>query len=177
TFYAHFDVALDEASVAPEITVRVCDSLTCELMGAADLLDGIQAKAGAGARVVRAPCMGRCEHAPVAEVGHFHVDRATVASVAEAVEARHLHASILPYEGLSDYLAGNGYALLQACQQGRRTAEELISVMEGSGLRGLGGAGFPSGRKWRFVRQEPAPRLMAVNADEGEPGTFKDRIY
>jgi formate dehydrogenase len=121
--------------------------------------------------------MGRCDTAPVAEVGHRHVDHATVANVSAAADGGHTHPEIPPYENLDAYLAGGGYALLKSCRDGRRGADELIDLMEKSGLRGLGGAGFPSGRKWRFVRQEPGPRLMAVNADEGEPGTFKDRVY
>jgi formate dehydrogenase len=121
--------------------------------------------------------MGRCDTAPVAEVGHRHVDHATVANVSDAADGGHTHPEIPPYENLDAYLAGGGYALLKSCRDGRRGADELIDLMEKSGLRGLGGAGFPSGRKWRFVRQEPGPRLMAVNADEGEPGTFKDRVY
>jgi formate dehydrogenase len=177
TFYAHFDVVLEDDVAPPALTIRVCDSLTCELMGGQKLLADLQAKYGARVRVVRAPCMGRCDTAPVAEVGHRHVDHATVANVSAAADGGHIHPEIPPYENLDAYLAGGGYALLKSCRDGRRGADELIDLMEKSGLRGLGGAGFPSGRKWRFVRQEPGPRLMAVNADEGEPGTFKDRVY
>jgi formate dehydrogenase len=121
--------------------------------------------------------MGRCDTAPVAEVGHRHVDNATVDSVTAAAAAGRVQPVIPAYEGLEAYLTGGGYKLLKECHAGRRSADELIATMESSGLRGLGGAGFPAGRKWRFVRQEPAPRLMAINADEGEPGTFKDRFY
>ncbi len=177
TFYAHFDVVLEDDTPPPALTIRVCDSLTCEIMGAQDLLAGLQAKYGENVRVVRAPCMGRCDTAPVAEVGHHHVDHASVASIAAAADGGHTHAEIPEYEGLDTYLAGGGYALAKACYSGQRDPLELIEKMENTGLRGLGGAGFPTGRKWRFVRQEPGPRLMAVNADEGEPGTFKDRFY
>ncbi|MGH6929871.1 MAG: NAD(P)H-dependent oxidoreductase subunit E, partial [Dongiaceae bacterium] len=177
TFYAHFDVVLEEDAPPPPLTIRVCDSLTCEMLGAQRLLAGLKAQVGEEVRVVRAPCMGRCEHAPVAEVGHLHVDSATVESVAAAAASGHIHPAIPAYEALDPYLAGGGYRLLTDCRSGKRTADELIGIMESSGLRGLGGAGFPSGRKWRFVRQEPAPRLMAINADEGEPGTIKDRVY
>ena len=177
TFYAHFDVVLEDDTPPPALTIRVCDSLTCEIMGSQALLADLQAKYGARVRVVRAPCMGRCDTAPVAEVGHHHVDRATVAGVAAAADGGHTHPEIPDYEGLDAYLAGGGYALAKACYSGQRDPLELIELMEKTGLRGLGGAGFPTGRKWRFVRQEPAPRLMAVNADEGEPGTFKDRVY
>jgi len=177
TFYAHFDVVLEDDTPPPALTIRVCDSLTCELLGAQALLAGLKDRLGDGVRVVRAPCMGRCEKAPVAEVGHYHVDNATIDRVAQAAAGGHTHPAISDYEGLDAYVAGGGYHLLQDCRTGKRTADELIGIMESSGLRGLGGAGFPSGRKWRFVRQEAAPRLMAINADEGEPGTIKDRIY
>jgi formate dehydrogenase len=177
TFYAHFDVILDGDTPPPPLTVRVCDSLTCELFGAQQLLTTLKTELGSGVRVVRAPCMGRCDRAPAVEIGHRHLDGATVASVRQLVQDGETHPHISRYIGLDDYIAGGGYKLLQDCRAGRRTPDELIGIMEASGLRGLGGAGFPSGRKWRFVRQEAAPRLMAINADEGEPGTFKDRIY
>jgi formate dehydrogenase beta subunit len=176
TFYAHFDVVLDD-SPPPSITVRVCDSLTCAMLGGETLREALDGKLSRDVRVARAPCMGRCEQAPVAEVGHHAVDQATAETVAAAVRDGHTHAEAPPYEDLAAYRAGGGYRLLAELRAGRRTADELIQILETSGLRGLGGAGFPSGRKWRFVRQEPAPRLMAVNADEGEPGTFKDRFY
>ena len=177
TFYAHFDVVLDGETPPPGLTVRVCDSLTCELMGAHKLLVALPAALGAGVRVVRAPCVGRCERAPVAEVGHRFVDRATASSVAAAVASGETHPLVPPYESLEAYRAGGGYALLADCRAGRRGVDRIIGLLEASELRGLGGAGFPAGRKWRFVRQEPAPRLLAINADEGEPGTFKDRVY
>jgi formate dehydrogenase len=177
TFYAHFDVVLEDETAPPALTIRVCDSLTCEVMGGDKLLADLTTRIGDGIRVLRAPCMGRCDHAPAAEVGHHHIDRATVESVAKVAAAGHVHPKIPPYETLSEYRKGGGYRLLRECQDGKRSADDLIAIMESSGLRGLGGAGFPSGRKWRFVRQEPKPRLMAINADEGEPGTFKDRFY
>jgi formate dehydrogenase len=177
TFYAHFDVVLEDDTPPPPLTIRVCDSLTCEMLGAQQLLAGLQRNLGDRIRVVRAPCMGRCDTAPVAEVGHRHVDHATVENVATAAASGHTHPTIPAYEGFAAYVADGGYQLLKDCRAGTRTADELIAIMESSGLRGLGGAGFPSGRKWRFVRQEPAPRLMAINADEGEPGTIKDRFY
>jgi formate dehydrogenase len=177
TFYAHFDVVLEDETPPPPLTIRVCDSLTCEMLGGQRLLAGLRDRLGDGTRVVRAPCMGRCDKAPVAEVGHRHVDDAAIESVAATAAAADTHPIIPPYRGLEAYIADGGYRLLRDCRGGKRTAEQLISIMESSDLRGLGGAGFPSGRKWRFVRQEPAPRLMAINADEGEPGTFKDRFY
>ncbi len=177
SFYAHFDIVLDgEAPPAP-LTVRVCDSLTCEMMGAQKLLADLPGRLGEGVRVVRAPCMGRCEQAPVCEVGHNHVGHATADGIADAVAGGATHPVNPDHIGLDAYRADGGYALLEACRDGTRSVDEIIEALEHSGLRGLGGAGFPTGRKWRFVRQEPAPRLMAINADEGEPGTFKDRVY
>ncbi|MCG8548449.1 MAG: NAD(P)H-dependent oxidoreductase subunit E [Alphaproteobacteria bacterium] len=177
SFYAHFDIVLDgEAPPAP-LTIRVCDSLTCAMMGAEKLLSELPAKVGREVRVVRAPCMGRCDTAPVAEVGHRHVDHATVESLAETAAAGETHPVVPDYIGLDAYREEGGYALLQDCQSGGRDPDDLIAAMQESGLRGLGGAGFPAGQKWKFVRQEPGPRLMSINADEGEPDTFKDRYY
>jgi formate dehydrogenase len=175
TFYHHFDVIKEGDSVPPPITVRVCNSLSCEMAGSAQLaasLHGI-----AGVRIADVPCVGRCHAAPVAVVGQNPIDHAAPAAVRKALDdraIRHLPAAYIDYAA---YRADGGYALLKACVDGTRDAESVIAAMESSGLRGLGGAGFPAGRKWRIVRAEPAPRLMAVNIDEGEPGTFKDRWY
>ena len=177
TFYAHFDVVLEDETPPPDLTIRVCDSLTCALMGGDKLRADLQAKLRGKVRVLRAPCMGRCETAPVAEVGHYHAVDATVETLAAALKAGRTDPEITPYVSLEDYRAAGGYGLLQACVAGERTVEELIDILGDASLRGLGGAGFPTGRKWQFVRAEPTPRLMAVNADEGEPGTFKDRHY
>ncbi len=177
TFYAHFDVLKEGEAPPPAVTVRVCDSITCEMMGAQSLLKALKKKAGKKFRVVRAPCMGRCDTAPVAEVGHRHVDHASVESITKTVKGGHLHAVIPDYRGYDAYVADGGYELLRDCLQGEREFESIAKSLDDAGLRGLGGAGFPTGRKWRIVRQYPAPRLMAVNADEGEPGTFKDRYY
>jgi formate dehydrogenase len=177
TFYAHFDVLNEGQTPPPELTIRVCDSLTCEMMGAKALLEALDDKAGERYRVVRAPCMGRCDAAPVAEVGHCHVDRATPEKVTAAVDEGRLHPEISDYPGFDAYVAERGYELLRACTAGERNFESVVEALDESGLRGLGGAGFPTGRKWRIVRDYPGPRMMAVNADEGEPGTFKDRYY
>ena len=185
SFYAHFDIVLDGEAAPPGLTVRVCDSLTCEMFGAADLLRDLPAAlegalGGREVRVVRAPCMGRCAGAPAVSVGHRAVEAADVGSVSAAVTAAasgEAGPEIPDYLSYEDYVAGGGYALLRACYEGARTAEDLIAELEGSGLRGLGGAGFPAGRKWRLVRQQPGPRVLAINGDEGEPGTFKDRHY
>jgi len=161
----------------PALTVRVCDSLSCALAGAEGLLEDLPKKLGAGVRVVRAPCMGACDRAPVCAVGHMQIMQAKAADVAAAAgEGAHpqAYATPAPFE---TYLRNGGYALLTACIDGERTRDEIIGLISDSGLRGLGGAGFPTGRKWALVRAEPAPRLFAVNADEGEPGTFKDRYY
>jgi formate dehydrogenase len=178
SFYAHFDIVLDGETPPPPLTVRVCDSLTCELMGAQALLAALPQKLGSNVRVVRAPCMGGCHNAPVTAIGRALHEHATVESVAAAVKTGEAHHPHLPaYPKLDAYRAGGGYKLLDACLSGKLTLDDLLKKLEDSQLRGLGGAGFPTGRKWRFVRAEPKPRLMAVNADEGEPGTFKDRVY
>ena len=177
TFYAHFTIIAEDENSPPPITLRVCDSLTCEMFGAQQLLAGLQDEFGHRARVLRAPCMGRCNVAPTVEVGHNHVDHATINSVLSAVETRSFSPSIPSYEDLDTYRSGRGYKLLEDCYNGKRTPEQLIELLQESPLRGLGGAGFPTGLKWQIVRGHEGPRLMAVNADEGEPGTFKDRYY
>ena len=177
SFYAHFDIVMDSEKPPPPVTVRVCDSLSCELAGARQFLAQLEDQLGDGVRVVRAPCMGGCDKAPVVAIGHALHEHATIASVSAAIAAGETHPSTPEFVGLHNYRVGGGYHLLEACLAGERNREELIEVLEHSGLRGLGGAGFPTGRKWRLVRQEPAPRLLAVNADEGEPGTFKDRYF
>jgi formate dehydrogenase len=177
SFYAHFDIVLDGEEKPADLTIRVCDSLTCELMGAQKLLAELPGAVGAKVRVLRAPCMGRCDTGPVAEVGHRHVDHATVETLAKAAAEGHVHPETSDYQGLEAYRAEGGYARLQDCLDGKLSVEQVIETLSESGLRGLGGAGFPTGRKWTFVRAEAKPRYMAVNADEGEPGTFKDRYY
>ncbi len=177
TFYAHFDVVRDGEPVPPALTIRVCDSLSCEMAGAAQLQkaleDGLDA---ADVRVLRAPCMGRCDTAPVLELGHHHIDHATPEKVNAAIAAGHTHADIPDYEGFETYRAEGGYAALEALRKDGDW-EDVQARILASGLRGLGGAGFPSGKKWGFVRANEGPRFLAVNGDEGEPGTFKDRYY
>jgi formate dehydrogenase len=177
TFYSHFDVVKEGEMPPPPVTVRVCDSLSCAMAGSERLIGELQAKFGTDVRVIRAPCMGACERAPVCAVGHVQTFRADAGSVAEAVKhGAHAHA-ITSEVGFEAYRKAGGYALLKDCLDGKRTREDIITIVSDAGLRGLGGAGFPTGRKWSLVRAEPAPRLMAVNGDEGEPGTFKDRHY
>ncbi len=177
TFYAHFDVVKEGETPPPALTIRVCDSLSCELAGAqqlkAALEDGLDASQ---VRVLRAPCMGRCDTAPVLELGHAHIDHATVEKVEDAIAHGHTHPTIPDYEALDAYVAGGGYRALKDL---RATGnwEDVQAQIKESGLRGLGGAGFPSGTKWGFVRANEGPRYLAVNGDEGEPGTFKDRYY
>jgi formate dehydrogenase len=181
SFYHHFEVVREreDGSVpaAPRLTVRVCDGLSCELAGAGELLRRLPALLGADVRVAAAPCVGRCEQAPVAVVHQRPVAPATRdAVVAEAARGR---ATATPRcdEDLSSYVSRGGYELLRACHRGAHMPESVIAALSAAGLRGLGGAGFPAGRKWEIVRAQPSPRLMAVNLDEGEPGTFKDRWY
>ncbi|MEO7938715.1 MAG: NAD(P)H-dependent oxidoreductase subunit E, partial [Burkholderiaceae bacterium] len=203
TFYHHFDVVKGDA-VAPGLTVRVCDSLSCALQGASALLARLPAILGGDVRVIAAPCVGRCEQAPVVVVHQNPLPHADLQSVGQAVragatthpvasDAGHFDASaraetsvtdggadiaVAPdYVGLDAYRHAGGYRLVAALTDGRQEAEGVIQAMENSGLRGLGGAGFPAGRKWRIVRSHAAPRVMAINLDEGEPGTFKDRTY
>jgi len=181
SFYAHFDIVMDDEAPPPELTVRVCDSLTCELFGAQALLGELQTRLGDAVRVMRAPCMGGCHNAPVVAIGHALHEHATADSVADAVAPAgvqgHSHPDIPPFVAFDAYRAGGGYTLLDSCLTGARSRDSVIEAMEQSDIRGMGGAGFPAGRKWRFVLAEPAPRLMAVNGDEGEPGTFKDRHF
>ena len=177
TFYAHFDVVKEGEANIPPLTIRVCDSLTCAMLGAEKLLHELQDSAGPGVRVVRAPCVGRCDTAPAAEVGHHFVDHASVASVLASAKGGETHVHLPDYIGYDAYVAGGGYALLNRLRSGELAKEDLLKALDDASLRGLGGAGFPTGRKWRAVLGEPGPRLMAINGDEGEPGTFKDRYY
>jgi len=176
TFYHHFDIVKEGDTAPPALTVRVCDGLSCEMAGAGDLLARLPKLLGQEVRVIAAPCIGRCEQAPAVAVGQEAVPNAsceTVVAKAAATPSRRLPEGHIDYAA---YQSTGGYALLKACVAGERDVESIITTLEHSGLRGLGGAGFPTGRKWRIVRAEAAPRLMAVNIDEGEPGTFKDRV-
>ena len=175
SFHHHIDI-LKDAEPAPRITVRVCDSLSCSLAGSDTLLRQLQQDLPGGVQVVNVPCLGRCEQAPAAQVGQQAVALATAATVVQLVEESNTQPLALP-DALryDDYKKAGGYQLALQVAAGLKDHESVINVLESSGLRGLGGAGFPAGRKWRIVRSQPGPRLMAVNIDEGEPGTFKDR--
>jgi len=174
TFYAHFHI-LDDHDAPADITVRICNGPACQMADAKDILHTIIAKTGDNIRVVPAPCVGRCDTAPVAEVGHNHITSATTDSVLGAIANNDTHAIASEGRSLSTYRQDGGYRVLQSCLSGDLSFEDILKTLETSGLRGMGGAGFPSGLKWKFVRAEQGPRFIAVNADEGEPGTFKDR--
>ncbi len=197
SFYHHFDI-LPDSQAAPTLTVRVCNSQSCAMAGSQDLMQRLAHTLGEGVRLVSAPCLGRCDQAPSVQVGQQAVAQATPASVGLAVQ-RALQVSVsangLKYEvkealalvnsaqtaidviAYKRYLADGGYALAAAVVQGETSCDGVLAAMESAGLRGLGGAGFPAGRKWRIVRNQPGPRVLAVNLDEGEPGTFKDRVH
>ena len=169
SFYAHFDIVMEDEAAPPPITVRVCDSLTCELMGARSLLCDLPAALGSSVRVVRAPCMGGCHNAPVTAISHSLHERATVESVARTVANGETQPRLSSYPDLQRYRAEGGYTLLAKCLDGERAVEDIIKTLEASDLRGLGGAGFPAGRKWRFVRAEPAPRLRRSTPTRESP--------
>ncbi len=177
TFYAHFDVVADGEPRPPAVTVRVCDSLSCMLAGAERLIEELEAENMTGVRIVRAPCIGSCHTAPACEVGHRHVDHASFLTVQDLALAGDTHAVLPEHRNFADYMAAGGYGVLRACLAGARGTDQVIKTLSEGGLRGMGGAGFPTGRKWGLVRDAAGPRLMAVNGDEGEPGTFKDRHY
>ena len=179
SFYAHFDIFKDDDVSPSEVTIRVCDGITCEMNGCQSLQKDLKNNFSQdeSIRIVRAPCMGRCHQAPVVEVGKKHITNANVKKIKSAIETKDIKPSIPDYIDFENYTKSGGYDLLKACLENKKNPMDLIEEMESSGLRGLGGAGFPTGRKWRFVRAEQHPRLMAINGDEGEPGTFKDHHY
>jgi formate dehydrogenase len=177
TFYHHFDVVKEGETPPPALTVRVCDSIACELSNSNDLLKKLPGILGKDVRVLHAPCVGRCEVAPCVVVGQNPIGNATVEAVSNAVFSRDVSCGKTKYIDFAAYKKQGGYKLIADCLAGKQTREGMTKIMEDSGLRGLGGAGFPVGRKWKSVAAEPEPRLMAVNIDEGEPGTFKDRWY
>ncbi len=178
TFYHHFDVVMDDETPPPPLTIRVCDSVTCEMYGCDGLIDDLEKQHGPDVRIQRVPCVGRCYEAPVAVVGRNQIGHATPDNVQAAVTAK----TIMPPQPdgvvhYAEYRENGGYQVLVDCVNGKRDVEEVVTTLENAKLRGLGGAGFPAGKKWRALRQEPEPRYVAINIDEGEPGTFKDRYY
>ena len=178
SFYHHFDVVKENDSAPPVLTVRVCDSVSCEMAGADELISALESSLGNTVRVQRVPCVGRCDMAPVAVIGQNTVDHATSKGVQSAVEAGDI-TQAMPTDSidLAAYKADGGYVLYEKLISGEITGDAIIKELEGTALRGLGGAGFPVGRKWGILRGQSAPRMMAINIDEGEPGTFKDRYY
>ncbi|MAI84650.1 MAG: NADH-quinone oxidoreductase subunit F [Rickettsiales bacterium] len=178
TFYAHFDVIDDHCDSPPEITVRVCDSLTCELKGSQNIINELNKSVDKNkVRILRAPCMGLCDLAPACEVGHKHVTKITSDKVTKVIESNELHPKIVNGIEYEEYIKSGGYKILEKCYDGEIPFEKIVETLNDSGLKGMGGAGFPSGQKWKFVKMENGPRLMTINGDEGEPGTFKDKLY
>jgi formate dehydrogenase beta subunit len=177
TFYHHFDVVKEGEAAPPEITIRVCDSLSCELAGAQALIGSVTAKAPKYVRVLHAPCMGRCQSAPAAAVGRNYVDHADAGLLLSLAKKRKIKIEKPKYQSLAQYIKQGGYETIAALRKGSQTADQVIDILSEAGLKGLGGAGFPSGKKWQFVRAGAAPRYLCVNGDEGEPGTFKDKHY
>ena len=177
SFYHHFQI-LDDGEQAPSLTVRVCESLSCSLQGASSLLTRVSELLGPTVRVIPAPCVGRCEQAPVAVVGQRALGHATPANVQSLVaQGQHQDPGVSETLSYAEYRSNGGYSLAAAVVNGETPVDDVLHTVEASGLRGLGGAGFPMGRKWRIVREQPGPRYLVVNLDEGEPGTFKDRTY
>ena len=177
TFYHHFDVIKEEDSAPPALTVRVCESLTCEMKGAHNLIESLESALGDEVRVQKVPCIGRCNSAPVAVVGMNPIEGATADRVIKAVTQQEIGPETINPIEFDAYRASEGYNTYVACMEGNHPIEDVLEMMDDSGLRGLGGAGFPTGRKWRIVRGQQSPKVMAVNIDEGEPGTFKDKYY
>jgi NADH:ubiquinone oxidoreductase subunit F (NADH-binding)/NADH:ubiquinone oxidoreductase subunit E len=177
TFYHHFDVVREGQSAPPEITIRVCDSLSCALAGSKALLKTLEAKRPQYVRVVHAPCMGRCDAAPAAAVGKNYVDRVSPALLLDLAKRRNIKFEEPRYQSLAEYIEAGGYETIATLRKGAMPPEKVIDTLLEAGLKGLGGAGFPAAKKWQFVRAGGAPRYLCVNGDEGEPGTFKDRHY
>ncbi len=178
SFYHHFDIVSDGDAPPPPLTIRVCDSISCAMAGADELARALQDIESDAVRIQKVPCVGRCHAAPVAVVGSEALENADVKQVRDAIDNDQTRArEVDEFIGLDKYRKQGGYQLFESCRNGSRQVENIITTLEDSNLRGLGGAGFPAGRKWRILRQQPMPRLLAVNIDEGEPGTFKDRYY
>jgi len=177
TFYHHFDIIKSDQKKPPALTVRVCDSVTCEINGANELAQNLDDYFKGTIRIQKVPCIGRCQNAPVAVVKFNPIDNATLKNVKQAVDARDYLPSIPNYVDMEEYIRRDGYKLFEKVKNDDAEKERVLKELENSNLRGLGGAGFPAGKKWRILKEQNAPRLLAVNIDEGEPGTFKDRHY
>lgn len=177
TFYHHFDVIRETDVAPPQLSIRVCESITCAMFGAGDLVKGLRSEFEGKIRVQSVPCVGRCQGAPVAVVGTNPIEQATAGKIRHAVDTGMFSVNPAAYKDIGQYCSEGGYQVLHSCHAGQRSPEEVIAVLKNARLRGLGGAGFPAGSKWEVLRKQPKPRLVAVNIDEGEPGTFKDRFY
>ena len=177
TFYHHFDVIKPGGDPPPRLTVRVCDSLTCDMFGAKQLVQELESEKDKHVRIQHVPCVGRCNTAPIAVVGMNPIEKATREKVFTAIQNNETEAELPKCINYKEYLDKGGYQVLQDCITGKHDRDNIIQILEDSSLRGLGGAGFPAGRKWRILREQSQPRLIAINIDEGEPGTFKDRFF
>ena len=177
SFYAHFTIIDDNDDELPEITIRVCESLTCSLFGGDDLYKNLQSKHKDKVRVLKAPCMGKCDFAPALEIEHNHIDKATIDKVDDVIKNKDFHPKKIEYISFDKYVDQGGYVLFNKVKSNEVTFEQLSEVIASSNLRGLGGAGFPAAKKWEFVRANKGPRMMCINGDEGEVGTFKDKYY
>ena len=177
TFYHHFDIIKGDEKVPPNLTVRVCDSVTCEINGANQLAENLNDYFKGTVRIQKVPCIGRCQSAPVAVVKFNPIDNANLKNVKQAVDAKEYNPSIPKYINMNEYIDNGGYKLYSSLKKNKIKSEEVLTELENSNLRCLGGAGFPAGKKWRILKDQPSPRLLAINIDEGEPGTFKDRFY
>ena len=177
TFYHHFDIIKGDEKIPPSLTVRVCDSVTCEINGANELAQNLDDYFKGTVRIQKVPCIGRCQSAPVAVVKFNPVDNANLKNVKQAVDAKEYNPSIPKYINMEEYINDGGYKLLNKLKNNEVDGDKILTELENSNLRGLGGAGFPAGKKWRILKDQPSPRLLAINIDEGEPGTFKDRFY
>ena len=177
TFYHHFDVITNDQTVPPKLTIRVCDSVSCELNGANELAQNLDDYYKGTVRIQKVPCIGRCQHAPVAVVKFNPIDNANLKNVKQAADTKSYYPTIPKYIDMDEYIKKDGYKLFEKLKNNEPEKEKVLKELENSNLRGLGGAGFPAGKKWRILKDQKAPRLLAVNIDEGEPGTFKDRYY
>ena len=177
TFYHHFDVVDTDSDKPPSLTVRICDSVTCEMNGANELAKTLDDYYKGTVRIQKVPCIGRCQSAPAAVVKFNPIDNATFKEIKKNVDAKAFHPEIPDYIDLDKYISDGGYQIYESIINEKISHESAVEVLEASELKGLGGAGFPAGRKWRILREQEAPRLLAINIDEGEPGTFKDRFY
>ena len=177
TFYHHFDIIKENQNIPPSLTVRVCDSVTCEINGANELAQNLEDYFKGTIRIQKVPCIGRCQHAPAAVVKFNPIDNADFKKVKQAVNAKKYFPTIPDYIDINEYIKKDGYLLYEKVKNNETEKERVLQELENSNLRGLGGAGFPAGKKWRILKEQLAPRLLAVNIDEGEPGTFKDRFY